>query len=394
MTLPPARTLFPAALAAALAAPPALAADPQGRPPRPAPANARVETLSPELEATLAAWYEATKTVETLEGSHTEVATVHSPPQETHRNGRFYYAQPDRGRIDLRPGNIDGVTGKAHRGAEPYPVLAGRAETWICDGKRVVQLDEPAKEAVVSDLPPEHRGENIINGPLPFLLGVPPETLKARFRIRFVPGMEPKGDPRGWLATPSSPKDQRSYVYLELMPRRESDAQNWSKAMVKLSKPDFLPAGVKLFGPAAGGARPNTETTYAFQKPRANRPAITKIFRGNPFDPNLSGYAVVRADGGAGPAGNAAGAGPRVANIVPAVVGMPYKMASNVMRGRGYEPKLARGPATDRKVLVGKIHSQNVTKGTELKAGSPVELRVYVAAVRPAGATAEAPTRR
>ena len=385
MTLPPARTLFPAALAAALAAPPALAADPQGRPPRPAPANARVETLSPELEATLAAWYKATKTVETLEGSHTELQTVHSAAQETHRTGRFFYAEPDHGRIDLRPGKVDGVAPQERAGA-PYAVVAGPAETWVCNGEDVKQIDDAAKEYRVTAIPPDQRGENIINGPLPFLLGVPPATLKKRFRLRFVPGQEPKGNLRAWL------RDPRSTVMLELLPRREADAQNWSKAQVMLTKPAFLPRAVKLFGSAAGGEKPDVETVYAFNSVKPNRGGPGTWLRGNPFEPKLTGYNAVR--GGEGGGAPAAGAGPKVAHIVPSVVSMPYKMAANVVRGRGYEPKLVRGPATGEKVLVGKIASQSVAKGTELKAGSPVELRVYVAAVRPAGATAEAPTRR
>ena len=303
MTLPPARTLYSAALAAALAAPAALAADPQGRPPRPAPANARVEALPPDLEATLAAWYEATRDVETLEGSHTELQTVHSAAQETHRTGRFFYAEPDRGRIDLRPGVVDGVAPQTRPGA-PYAVVAGPAETWVCNGEDVKQIDDAAKEYRVTALPPDQRGANIINGPLPFLLGVPPETLKKRFRLRFVPGQEPKGGVRAWLADP------RTMVMLELLPRREADAQNWSKAQVMLTKPEFLPRAVKLFGPAAGGRRADVETVYAFKKVVPNRGGPATWLRGQPVraeprrlqpGPRRRGGAAARSPG-AGPA--------------------------------------------------------------------------------------------
>ena len=390
MTLPPARTLLAAALAAAApsaAAPVASAGDPQARPPRPAPASARIETLAPDLEATLAAWYDATRGVKTLEGGHTELQTVHSAGQETHRVGRFFYAEPDRGRIDLKPGNVAGVKPQARPG-EPYAVVAGPAETWVCDGAQVVQLDEPAKEARVTELPPDQRGENIINGPLPFLLGVPPRVLKERFRIRFVPGRGPKGDVRAWLADPTTT------AMLELLPRRAEDAQNWSKAMVMLSKPAFLPRAVKLYGPAAAGQKPDVETVYAFNGLKPNRSGFLKMFRGDPFAPDLAAYTTVRT--GAVPAAAAAAGGAAAAKpSVPSVVSMPYKMAAKVVRGRGYEPKLVRGPATDTKALVGKIAAQSVPARTQLPPGSPVELEVYVAprpagGVRPAGATREA----
>ena len=39
---------------------------------------------------------------------------------------------------------------------------------------------------------------------------------------------------------------------------------------------------------------------------------------------------------------------------------------------------------------MGKIAAQGVKNGTELAAGSPVELQVFVAAVQPAGATQSA----
>ena len=172
------------------------------------------------------------------------------------------------------------------------------------------------------------------------------------------------------------------------MPRRQQDAENWSRAQVMLTKPDFLPAAVKLIGPAAGGAKPDTETLYRFKNLKPNRPAIATVWRGDVFKPSLKGYTVVRGGGAGGnPAGGRAGAAPVVRHIVPAVIGMPYKMAGKVMQGRGYEPKFVIGPATDRGTLVGKVAAQTVKGGTELKAGSRVEIQVYVAAVEKAGAT-------
>ena len=395
VTLPPVRLVLPAALAACgatLGAAAPLGA--QTRPPRPAPANARVEALSPGLEATLSAWHSATDGVTTLEGQHRETIVVHSVGEERHRAGRFWYAEPDRGRIDLKPADVSAVKGKSYRGKPAYGVVAGSPETWVCDGRQVTQIDEPAKEARVTELPADQRGEDIINGPLPFLLGVPPETLKARFLIQFFPPMKPANVPT-WLNEPSTPADAKSFVWLELMPRRQQDAQNWSKAMVKLSKPDFLPVNVKLIGPAAGGSQPNTETLYAFGNLKPNKRNFLGNFRGDPFKPSLKGYTQIRGNAGPAPAGANVARGPlkpgqkppEVKAIVPAVVGLPWKAAKGVVTGRKYAPKLVRGTPTDRKTLVGKIEAQSVKPGTQLPPGSPVELRVWTAAVQQTAGT-------
>lgn len=222
---------------------------------------------------------------------------------------------------------------------------------------------------------------------------MPPETLKARFLIRFFPPMKPAGDVRGWLATPSVAGDPKSYVWLELMPRRQQDAQNWSKAQVMLSKPDYLPAAVKLIGPAAGGREPDVETVYNFKDLKPNRPAIAVVFRRNPFEPNLSGYTVVRGNGAGGPpVAGRPGAAPETKYIVPAVVGMPFDMAAKVLKGRGYAAKKYDGPPTDRATLVGKVAKQQYEKGREVPRGTEVGVQVWTAApgVRAAGATKEA----
>ena len=384
-----ARRSIPAALLVsalgALPCGPAAAADPADpaggrRPPRPAPANARVEALSPALEATLAAWYEATKDVEKLEGSHTEIKSARTFATEYHRTGRFFYEAPDRGRIDLSPAAVDGVKPQPRKGGRPYAVVAGPPQTWVCDGAQIVSLDEAAREAQVIELPADQRGENIMNGPLPFLLGMPPEVIKRRFQLRFFPGAEPTGSVRAWLTDPSS------RVILELLPRRQQDAANWTRAQVMLSKPDFLPVAVKLFAP--GGQE---ETVYNFRDLKKNRPVVATIFRGNPFKPSLRGYTIVPVSGGvaggAGPAPRAADA--RDLGTVPALVNMPYRMAVSTLMQRGYKANVVKGPATENRTLEGKVAQQQYKPGAKLEPGSAVGLRIYTPAVRPAGATAE-----
>ncbi|HAD58541.1 MAG TPA: hypothetical protein DCG12_04810, partial [Planctomycetaceae bacterium] len=66
---------------------------------------------------------------------------------------------------------------KVRRGekGQPYELISDIPQRWICDGKQLISIDDKQKEAQIHLLPPEMRGDNIMNSPLPFLFGLPPE---------------------------------------------------------------------------------------------------------------------------------------------------------------------------------------------------------------------------
>ncbi|MFH5803756.1 hypothetical protein [Alienimonas sp. DA493] len=349
---------------------------------RPAPQAMRVEALSPALEATLQAWYDATKDIQKLEGRHTQVLSDDAFRSETHSVGQFFYEAPDKGRIDLDPRPESQMVPRARPGQAPFEVNAGPVKKWVCDGTKLMQIDEAKKEVVVTALPPEHRGKNIMNGPLPFLLGMPPEDVKRRFRVSFPgPKFEPPADNvRGWLADPSST------VMLVVLPLQAQDAQNWSRAYVELSKPDFLPVRVKLFAPSG-----DSDTVYEFSNLKTNDEGglLGKIFgQGDPFKPNLRGYKSIVQNVAGGPApagGNVPKQGPGVAptpmpQVVPAVVGLPHAAAEKVLTARNYVVKKYAGDPTETRALVGKVQVQQYEPGKEVPAGQTVGLKIWVAA--------------
>ena len=353
---------------------------------RPNPQAMRVPTLSPELEATLQAWYDATKGVKKLEGRHTEVKSDDTFQSETHSVGRFYYEAPDKGRIDLGPRPADQCRPRRRPGGKPYAVDQGEVRRWICDGEKLLAVNEEKREVNVTDLPPQHRGEGIMNGPLPFLLGMPPELVKRRFRVNFPPGAQfqpPKGNLRGWLADPSSD------VVLFVQPLLRQDSENWEQAIVFLSKPDFLPIRVKLTG--TGG---KSDTIYEFSDLKPNQSGLLVWLKGDPFKPNLRGYQIIPqnvAGGGPGGGNAAPRQGPGVPPValpqtVPSVVGLPAAYAERQLAARKYQVKKYRGDATNNKALVGKVQIQQHKPGTPLPAGQVVGLKIWVAPVRQAGA--------
>ena len=364
---------------------------------KPSPHAMRVETLSPALEATLQAWYAATKDVEKLEGRHVQVASDNTFQSEKHSVGKFYYQAPDRGRIDLQPRPKSQCAARNRGKQAPYAVEAGDPRTWVCDGENLLDVDVAKREVNVTPLPPQHRGAGIMNGPLPFLLGMPPAMVKRRFRVRFPsPAFAPKGDVRAWLADPGT------NVTLAVQPLLRQDSENWTSAVVVLSKPDFLPVRVRLYLPGGAG-----DTTYEFSDLQKNKSGFITVFTGDPFKPNLRGYQVVTraigggapandpgAEGGPAPAANPAVAAGQAPQTVPAVIGMPTAWAVNVLTASGYQPKKYPGSPTENRALVGKVEAQQYEHGTELPAGKVVGLKIWVAGPTLRQASAEQPAPR
>ena len=120
------------------------------------------------------------------------------------------------------------------------------------------------------------RGQNIINGPLPFLFGMPPEKAKLRYQFTLL-------------------KENKQKVMLAVKPRWQQDAANWREAKVILDKNNrYLPEAVQLIDPTG-----NLETVYTFGRLIVDKTQI--IFR-DPFNPHLFRYKLVTKAPPAGPA--------------------------------------------------------------------------------------------
>ena len=259
---------------------------------RPAPAADRVQRFSPAVEAVLATWYEATRGVRRLEGEHTEIQYSNAFGVEYRRQGQFFYEAPDHGRIDLAPTDVTGLKSlRKLPNGQPFTVQAGTPERWICDGTQILSIDDEKRQVSPVPIPAEQRGSNIMDGPLPFLLGMPPEKVRRRFRVTLhAHGSKPGPDVAAWLRDPAV-----KTVMLDIRPRLEQDAQNWERAEVHLVKPTFLPSAVQLTSP--GGEQ---QTVYRFGELTVNAGAVKRFFTGDPFEPNLRGYKTAQLDPSAG----------------------------------------------------------------------------------------------
>jgi hypothetical protein len=142
------------------------------------------------------------------------------------------------------------------------------------------------------DIPPEHRGENIIDGPLPFLFGMKAEQAKRRYTFELLP---PK------VTYPEA-------ILLGVTPRLQKDSSNWCEAQVIINRETYLPIAVRLVAPGR-----NSETTHHFRGLTVNGKASLMEFFGkrDPFNPDLRNYKPVLSQK-AGPARDPATSAPDV----------------------------------------------------------------------------------
>lgn len=301
--------------------------------------------VSPNLLKLLGDWAQASSQVRTLSGKHHRIVYDLLFEVEKHADGKFYYESPDKGRIDIEEVEIpEGAVGKRlNKENKPFELKSDQQQKWICDGERIIQIDERQKTADIFMIPPEGRGQNIMNGPLPFLFGMPPEKALQRYQLALL------------NETPTK-------AQIKAVPNWQQDAANWKEAFIILDKRNYLPSAVKLIDPTG-----NSETVYVFESLEPNK-------RENPFNvllgrkwyaPSLDDYNITTKSS------------PPVNPGVPSLIGLHFKTATEILKAKGLEIKFLRGrPATDDK-LVFRVYEQNPKPGSTFKSGDIVEVTLY-----------------
>lgn len=323
---------------------------------------------SPELWKLLSDWERGSKAIKTLHGRHQRRIYDDTFKVEKLAQGEFWYSGPDKGRIDISKIEVTAKmqadrknpAAKVERDADgkPYALKSDEDRRWICDGTRLFDIDDERKEALITDLPPESRGANIMNTPLPFLFGMPPKGAIQRYEIK-IDDINDKANPK--------------YALLTVLPRWPRDARNWKKAQVYLNTENYLPIAVKLIDPAG-----TKRTVYTFFDPKINKRG--GWFNNDFWKPKLKGYQV-----------NITQDNPnQAAPVLPNVVGVPHDHAVKLLILAGVPEanirKLKAGPAPQarQKYLVSR---QNPAKGVPVNEKTKVELFIYTAPVQPASAS-------
>lgn len=108
-------------------------------------------------------------------------------------------------------------------------------EHWVCSGEKIFQFRHWKKQLIVTPIPKEMQGKEIVNGPLPFMFGAEAEKLKARF----------------WME-PDMTTTRGSYIGIHAKPKYQADAAEYSDVYVVLQnvagKP-LMPVGIRVVHP-------------------------------------------------------------------------------------------------------------------------------------------------
>jgi TIGR03009 family protein len=222
----------PATVQGQVAAPPVAA-------PQPPPAAAQPPALSPQeqaaLDRLLAAWEARSAAVKTWSCTfHKWEYNAWSPADEkgerlafAESGGELKYAAPDKGLFRIKESK------QWNPQTRRYELRGGEAgEHWVCNGESIYEFRHADRQLRETKLPPEMRGKAISDGPLPFVFGAKAETLKKRYWMRII--------------TPPQATDQ---IWLEALPRFQTDAANFSKVELILRSRDLMPFAIQIFKP-------------------------------------------------------------------------------------------------------------------------------------------------
>ncbi|MFT5324217.1 MAG: TIGR03009 family protein [Planctomycetaceae bacterium] len=324
-----------------------------------------------QLDQILTEWHKQSVGIKRLEGEHVRIIYDYVFEVATRAEGKFYYEAPDKGRIDLVPD----LKGKGNRFEKINPSTNKKVtltaqpeqpERWICDGKQVLVIDEVQKSAQQYPLPEEARGNNIMDGPLPFLFGMPPEKAKQRYRMKLLQ---------------ANAKDVDIIVY----PRWKQDLANYKWARIRIERETMLPMAVQMLDPA--GSR---ETVYTFPRIAKNpkKGWIPNFIwkEKDVFKPDLSKYSIQAAEvipekvaerrPATAPAGR---------QLVPAVIGFNFNQAKAILQKSGYTVKMLRGEPATRSELTYRVQKQTPAPKTAVQNGSVVALTLYMPAIEQTG---------
>jgi len=238
--------------------------------------------VTPELLTVLQDWERESGKIETLAGVHERFVYNTVFEVERRSTGEFFYENPDKGRINIKgaqPPNPAINPQKIGASGQPFKVEADRDEIWICTGQEIVSANPLDKTFEAFPLPPQMRGKNIINGPLPFLFGMQADEARRRFHLKLAKNT----DDQAWIMA---------------IPRTQNDSNNFSRATIILDKSRYLPFAVQLIDPAG-----SQETVFKFlpAKMAVNSTGFRGFFekvgiKDDPYHPDFrrQGYQLVQ----------------------------------------------------------------------------------------------------
>jgi TIGR03009 family protein len=226
-----------------------------------------------QLDMTLKLWETSSGAVKTFHADFTrwEYDPVWGPKDaaKTEASGVVRYQAPDKGLFKIESAkNYNTTTNKYEPSAD-----INQLEHWVCDGTYVFHVDHKEKKMRKTELPPNMRGTQIADGPLPFVFGQKADKLKARYWVK--------------IATPPGVTDQ---IWLEAYPKYQADAANDKKVEIILDAKKLTPLAIQTHDP---NPKTSIRNVYRFSGHEVNGLFANNWFK-NFIQPDVpSGYKLI-----------------------------------------------------------------------------------------------------
>lgn len=166
------------------------------------------------LFTVLKVWEQRSATINTAKANFTLWTQDPVFKKQTRQSGKVSYQAPDHGLYKVL--DEEGKDWTDH---------------WVCDGKAVYDYDYAKKVLSQFDLPPELQGQNITNGPLPFLFACKKDQLLNRYWMRLV--------------TPEAVANDE--IWIEAYPRLQNERADFVRATIILNRKELVPTAIELY---------------------------------------------------------------------------------------------------------------------------------------------------
>jgi TIGR03009 family protein len=253
--------------------------------PAPAAAAARAVAEDP-MKPLLRAWEKQSARLETLD---VEMKRVDNSPAwgDEEFIGRAILQRPNLAMLDFRKVQVDEKTKQR---------VAVADERIVCTGTEIWQYKSEGKQIFIFPIDRKNRDRSLEEGPLPFLFNMRAAEAEARYTMSLL------------NQTPA-------FYVISVVPKEKIDRDSFKKALIKLSKQNFLPEEIFLVGPDDKSTK-----RFILTKVSPNAKVNADNFKGKPLGPP---WAIVR-----NPAGDAnAGQAPVQRAAVPFRSGGPASAA-------------------------------------------------------------------
>ncbi len=148
--------------------------------------------------------------------------------------GELSYQRPDKGSfqiIEINTFQAQTTPGQQAPTAAWIKKADAIGEHWVCDGQSVFEYRHDQKQLVERPIPPNMRGQAIVDGPLPFLFGAEAAKLKERYWMRIAASRDP------------------NEIMLQALPRYQQQAADFSQVDVILDRNMLLPKAMQVHMP-------------------------------------------------------------------------------------------------------------------------------------------------